>query len=306
MIKYSIVIPAYNSEKSIGILVRKLSEILHNEQYEIILVNDSSKDSTADVCKDIVNSLSNITFIDLSRNFGQHNAIIAGFNFISGEYIITMDDDLQNPPEEIFKLFGKINEGYDVVYAKYGKKKHNWMRNFGSNINDLMAKIMINKPKDIYFTSFRIIKRFVVDEIIKYDGPYCYIDGLILRITKNISMQEVQHNERTIGKSNYNLLKLFKLWMNGFTNFSILPLRVATFSGFIFSFFGFIFMAFIIIMKLTSNIQLGWTSVMVSIIFFSGIQLISIGLLGEYIGRIFLSINKSPQFIIKKIIKKDN
>jgi len=308
-VKYSIVIPAYNSEKTIGELVNKIEELFKNdlvyknEKYEIVLINDASKDATSKVCRVLANENSNIVFLELSKNFGQHNAIIAGFNYVSGEYIITMDDDLQNPPGEIFKLLNKMNEGYDVVYGKYAHKKHSTARNLGSKINDKMAQIMINKPKEIYFTSFRIIKRYVIDEIIKYDAPYCYIDGLILRVTRNISMVEVEHSERKIGESNYNLFSLLKLWMNGFTSFSILPLRIATFSGFVFSFIGFLFIIFLVIMKFTTSVQLGWTSVMVAIVFFCGIQLICIGLLGEYIGRIFISINKSPQYIVKEVVK---
>jgi len=231
---------------------------------------------------------------------------MAGFNYANGEYIITMDDDLQNPPEEIMRLVRKIEEGYDVVYAKYASKKHSAARNLGSKINDIMAKVMVNKPEDIYFTSFRIIRRYVVDEIIKYKGPYCYVDGLILRITTNLSSVEVTHLERKVGKSNYNLIKLVKLWMNGFTSFSVLPLRVATFSGFIMSFIGFISIIILIIQKFTSDIELGWTSIMVSVIFFSGIQLISVGLLGEYMGRTFLSINNTPQYIVKEIVSRQD
>lgn len=300
--KYSIIIPAYNSENTIGDLVYKLSEVFSKEKYEIIIINDNSKDNTIDVCRKLVMENENVVFLNLSRNFGQHNAIIAGFNYASGEYIITMDDDLQNPPEEIMKLVHKIEEGYDVVYAKYASKKHSTARNLGSKINDKMAKIMINKPDDIYFTSFRIIRRYVVDEIIKYKGPYCYIDGLILRITTNLSSVEVTHLERKVGKSNYNLIKLIKLWMNGFTSFSVLPLRVATFSGFLMSFIGFVSIIIFIIQKFTTNVKLGWTSIMVCVIFFSGIQLISVGLLGEYMGRTFLSINNTPQYIVKEVM----
>lgn len=307
-VKYSIVIPAYNSEHTIGNLVHKLSEVFIKESYEIIIINDSSKDNTIEVCKELVKQNPQVVFLNLSRNFGQHNAIIAGFNYAKGEYIITMDDDLQNPPEEIFKLVHKIEEGYDVVYAKYPSKKHSYARNLGSKINDIMAKLMIKKPEDIYFTSFRIIRKYVVDEIIKYKGPYCYIDGLILRVTTNLSSVEVTHLERKVGKSNYNFIRLIKLWMNGFTSFSVLPLRVATFSGFIMSFIGFISIIVFIIQKFTSNVKMGWTSLMVCVIFFSGIQLISVGLLGEYMGRTFLSINNTPQYIVKEAVfnKDDN
>jgi len=308
-VKYSIVIPAYNSEKTIGELVNKIEELFKNEvdfkdeTHEIILINDASVDSTSKECRELAGKNDNIIFLDLSKNFGQHNAILAGFHYVSGEYIITMDDDLQNPPGEILKLLNKVNQGYDVVYGKYAQKKHSTARNWGSLINDKMAQIMIKKPKEIYFSSFRIIKRYVIDEIIKYDAPFCYIDGLILRVTRNICMVEVVHSERKIGESNYNLFSLLKLWMNGFTSFSILPLRIATYSGFVFSFIGFIFILFLLIMKFVTNVQLGWTSIMVAIVFFCGIQLISIGLLGEYIGRIFMSINKSPQYIVKEVVK---
>lgn len=300
--KISIVIPVYNSQGTIEELVVRIEKSLKEYEYEIILVNDGSKDNTAEICADLVEKHKNIIFINLSKNFGQHNALIAGMNYVSGQYVITMDDDLQNPPEEIMKLIDKLNQGYDVVYAKYQLKKHSKFRNFGSKVNDKMANILLKKPSDIYFASFRAIRRYIVDEIVKYQGPFCYIDGLIVRATSNITYEYVEHNAREQGASNYNFVKLVKLWMNGFINFSVVPLRIATFTGVAMGVVGFIAAVILIIKKVIyPNIPMGWTSLIVVTIIFSGVQLISIGLVGEYIGRTFLSINKMPQFVVKEI-----
>lgn len=300
--KISIVIPVYNSQGTIEELIVRIEKSLKEYEYEIILVNDGSKDNTAEICADLVEKHKNIIFINLSKNFGQHNALIAGMNYVSGQYVITMDDDLQNPPEEIMRLIGKLKQGYDVVYAKYQSKKHSKFRNLGSRVNDKMANILLKKPSNIYFASFRAIRRYIVDEIVKYEGPFCYIDGLIVRATSNITYEYVKHNAREQGTSNYNFVKLVKLWMNGFINFSVVPLRIATFTGVAMGIIGFIAAIILIVKKVIyPNIPMGWTSLIVVTIIFSGVQLISIGLVGEYIGRTFLSINKMPQFVVKEI-----
>lgn len=305
--KISIVVPVYNSEMTITTLVEKINNYLSSKYYvEFILVNDNSKDNSLKVGIDLANKYENVKFVDLSKNFGQHNAIMVGLNISKGDIVITMDDDLQNPPKEVGKLIEKINEGFDVVYAKYGIKKHSWFRNFGSKFNDYMSGIMLKKPKTLYFTSFRAIRRYVVDEMTKYKGPYPYIDGLIIRSTNNISDVLVEHNERKIGKSNYTLKKLIKLWLNMFTSFSIIPLRIAMGVGFLLSAIGFIFAIILIIRKIISpSIVVGWTSIIVASLIFSGVQLLSIGMLGEYLGRIYIFQNKSPQYVIRKVYSKN-
>jgi len=298
----SIIIPVYNSGEIINTTVIKLEEALRGYiSYEVILVNDGSKDNSYIVCKDLAKKFKNIKFINLSKNFGQHNAILAGLHFAAGDYIVFMDDDLQTPPEEIWKLIDKIKEGFDVVYANYTKKRHNFFRNIGTRINNLMAEKMLGKPKNLDTTSYFIIRKYIAKELLKYEGPYPYLAGLIFRSTDNVTKVEVMHNERIVGKSNYSFLKLFKLWLNGFTNFSIKPLRASFILGIFLSIIGFLYIIALVIRRFVDpNVFIGWTSIIVIILFFSGIQLILIGLAGEYIGRVFLSQNKQPQYIIKE------
>lgn len=300
----SIVIPVYNSENTIGNLVDLLIREL-NEEYrlEIILVNDSSKDGSEKVCIGLFCRYKGIVkFYSLAKNVGEHNAVMAGLNHVTGDFTVIMDDDFQNPVSEVKKLvdYAKDNE-YDVVYTYYDKKQHSLGRNLGSMFNDKVANIMLNKPKDLYLSSFKLMNKFLVKEIIKYDLPFPYIDGLILRTTSNIGKIKVSHSKRNEGKSGYTLAKLLSLWLNMFTNFSIIPLRMAIFLGFGFALIGFILGAQTVVEKISNpDLPVGFSALAVSIFIFAGVQLISLGLIGEYVGRIFLSQNKRPQFTIFK------
>lgn len=298
----TIVIPVFNSEKTISTVCNEITNTLSGKYYfEIILINDGSTDNSFSVCKGLSKKFNFIKLINLSRNFGQHNAILAGVNCSKGDYLVFLDDDLQTPSNKIISLIEKLEEGFDVVYANYKYKYHSLIKNFGSKFNDLMGNILFNKPKNIQITSYFASKRFLADEIKRYGGPYPYLGGLILRSTKNIGKITIEHLTRKSGKSNYSFIKLLRLWLNGFTNFSVKPLRIAFLLGFIFSIIGFILALILIIRKITEpNIVIGWTSTVVSILIFSGIQLVFMGLIGEYVGRIFLSINKQPQFVVKE------
>lgn len=304
MISISIVIPVYNAEFSIGKLVDELvSELNHNYNLEIVLINDNSQDNSEEVCIGLYERYKNVvSFYSLSKNVGEHNAVMAGLNNVTGEYIVIMDDDFQNPISEVIKLISYASEkDYDVVYTYYKKKKHSFYRNLGSRLNDKMANVMLKKPKDLYLSSFKMLNKYIVCEIIKYDLPFPYIDGLILRMTDNIGKIEVKHSERKSGKSGYTLKKLFSLWLNMFTNFSILPLRISIIIGFIFAIIGFLLGIQTIIDKLINpGLPIGYPSIIVIIAIFAGIQLIAIGMIGEYLGRVFLSQNKKPQFTIRK------
>jgi len=304
----SIVIPVFNSEKTINIVVDRIIETLSDHSnYEIVLVNDGSKDNSFKVCLEISKRIKYVKSIDLSKNFGQHNAIMAGLNYCSGEYIICMDDDLQTPPEEIWKLIYKLEEGYDVVFSKYKDKKHNLGKRIGSKINSIMLSMLINKPKDIYLSSFFIFKKFLVKEIIKNKESRPYIWGYIIRNTNSIGNVEVKHKKRSIGKTNYNFIKLVQLFFNGFINFSIKPLRVLLILGFVLGFISLILILVLLIQKINDpGIQTGWTSTMIALIFFSGLNLVSIGLVGEYVGRGFLIHNKQPQYLIRKKVNIGN
>ena len=303
MKKLSIVIPVYNSEKTIEEVVNEIeiavSKLNSKFELEIILVNDYSKDNSLEVCKNICKYKSFVKLISFSKNFGQHNALMAGIRVASGDYIISMDDDLQTPPDEMGKLIDELERNnYDVVFAKYKTENKSIFRIFGSFINDKMANILAEKPKDVTINSYFIMKKYIADEIIKYGHAYPYIGGLIFRVTQNVGNILIEHRDRKIGKSNYTLKKLLQLWFNGFTNFSVKPLRISSVFGLFFSITGFVYLLIIIIRKIINpGIPAGWTSIMAAIIFFGGIQLLSIGLLGEYIGRVFLSINKKPQSI---------
>ena len=302
-IKCSIVIPVYNGANSIGDLVDRLITELDQFRLEIVLVNDHSPDNSEEVCISIYKKHPRIVrFYSLAKNVGEHSAVLAGLNHTSGDYVIIMDDDFQNPPAEVVKLitFAMENE-YDVVYTYSKKKRHSHFRNFGSWFNDKVANIMLHKPRDLYLSSFKLISKFLVNEITKYKSPFPYIDGLILQTTDNIGKIKVDHQPRREGRSNYTLRKLISLWLNMFTNFSVIPLRVSIVLGFIFSAYGLVYGTIILIERiLNPDMAPGLASLIVSVSILSGVQLIAIGMIGEYVGRIFIAQNKRPQYTIKK------
>jgi len=300
----SVLIPVYNSESTIQPLVDTLIKDLGTlYKLEIILVNDNSPDRSEDVCISLFNKYKEIVkFYSLSKNVGEHSAVMAGLNKITGDYVVIMDDDFQNPVGEVIKLVNLcLDNDYDVVYSYYEKKMHNLFRNMGSWLNDKVANIILGKPKDLYLSSFKVMNKFLVKKIIKYEAPFPYIDGLIIQITEKIGKVQVEHHERKEGSSGYTVRKLISLWLNMFTNFSILPLRVAIVFGFLFALFGMILGIYTVIEKfLNPDVPVGFAGLLVSISIFSGVQLIMLGMVGEYIGRIFLSLNKKPQYTIRK------
>ena len=303
-IMISIVIPCYNSHKTITRVVNDIDKVMEGrEEYEIILVNDCSPDNTIDVINDLCNAKPYITGVDLVRNFGQHAALMAGFHYVKGDIVVCMDDDGQTPAEEIWKLIDKVKEGHDAVYAKYGNKQHSFYRNLGSKLNDIMADMMLGKPKDLYVSSYFAVKRFMIDEMIKYQNPYPYVIGLVLRSTKDIVNVDVNHRERMEGTSGYTLGKLINLWMNGFTAFSVKPLRIATCFGGVMAVFGFLYGFITVIRKLLGlNYIMGYSGIITILTIIGGILLLMLGIIGEYIGRIYISLNNSPQYIVRRVI----
>ncbi len=304
MIDLSFVIPCYNSEKTIINVVNSIqSEVKNNsiQNYEIILVNDFSQDNTSIVIEDLAKENRNIIVINFSKNFGQHAALMAGFRHSSGDMVVYLDDDGQCPTNKIFDLIKPLNEGFDVSMADYGVKKQSKFKNFGSKVNDIMAEHLVGKPKSLKLSNFGALKRFVVDEIIKYNHCYPYIAGLILRTTSSIANVKMEENERKEGKSNYSFKKLLSLWLNGFTSFSVKPLRITTLIGVFFAAAGFLFGIYTVINKIFINneVPMGYSTTVSLLTFFSGLILMVLGMLGEYIGRIFISINNSPQYVIK-------
>ncbi len=302
----TIVIPVYRGAKSIGPLVHRLVDILGRgpDRLQIVLVNDGSPDNSHEVCLDLHAEFPDIvTYLKLARNFGEHRAVMAGLNHAQGDYVVIMDDDFQNPPEEVARLIDHaVKHNYDIVYTYYQKKHHHWFRNLGSKLNDIVANFMLGKPRGLYLSSFKCLNRFLVKEIIKYSAPYPYIDGLALRATQNIGTIQVRHEPRREGQSNYTFRKLVSLWLSMFVNFSVMPLRVSTIMGLIFSALGFLMSLVVVIEWLVSpDRQPGWPSVIVSVVLFSGVQLIMLGLLGEYLGRLFLTNNQTPQFVVREL-----
>ncbi len=302
--KVSVVIPVYNAETSIKSLVCMLiDEMPAKYETEIVLVNDYSADNSHNACLELYHKYKGkVKYLPLARNFGEHNAVMAGLNKAGGDYIIIMDDDFQNPVSEVIKLIEyAADNDYDVVYTFYDEKKHNWWRNWGSSLNNYMATLLLKKPKALYLSSFKCMNRFLVNEVIKYELPYPYIDGLILRATANIGTLKVLHEKRKQGKSGYTFRKLLKLWSNMFTSFSIIPLRISIYVGLFFAFTGLLFGLYSVLEHfMVPGLPPGFSLTITAIFTFAGIQLISLGMIGEYIGRIFLSQNKQPQYTIKK------
>lgn len=307
--KISFVIPCYKSEKTIEYVVDEIKnkmESIDKYEFEIVLVDDCSPDGTFSVIRKLCSENKNIIGVRHAKNFGQHAALMAGFHYVGGDIIVCLDDDGQTPADEVDKLLFKIEEGYDAVYAEYPKKKHSFFRNFVSVINQKMTEIMLGKPKELYLSSYFAVRKFVIDEIVKYQNSYPYVGGLVLRTTRNIGRVTVNHRERMEGVSGYDLRKLFSLWMNGFTSFSILPLRIATYGGWGVALIGFVYALITIIRKIVNPaIVVGWSSTISILLILGGFILLVLGMIGEYVGRIYLSINNSPQYVVRTVINID-
>lgn len=307
MKRVSFVIPCYRSENTVEGVVNEIQETMQTMaekySYEIILINDCSPDNTMGTIRRICEENSQIKGIGFSRNFGQHAALMAGLRQSDGDYVVCLDDDGQTPADEVGKLLEKLEEGFDAVYAKYEHKQHSGFRNLGSKVNEVMTRIMLEKPKDLFISSYFAVKRFIVEDMIRYENSYPYVIGLVLRSTKNITNVIVNHREREEGKSGYTLKKLFTLWFNGFTAFSVKPLRIATCLGAFSAFMGFAYGIYTIIKRFVNpDVPLGYSSMMAALVFFCGMIMVMLGLIGEYIGRIYISMNSSPQYVIRERI----
>lgn len=299
--KISVVIPCYRSEKMIASVVEEIISYIRHWEYEIILVCDCSPDNVWNEIKILQKKYPTVHGILFSKNFGQHAATLAGYRHATGDVIVTMDDDGQSDPSAISRLIDKLNEGYDVVYARYPGYEKSPFRKFGSWINGKMSELLAGKPVGIQGNSYYVMRRFVKDEMIRYTNSFPYLGGLVFRVTSNIAEIEVEHRIRKEGRSNYTLGKMVKLWINGFTAFSVVPLRIASLLGGIFSCIGFVLgLVFLIRKLLNPDIILGFTSLIVIILFLGGVILLSVGLIGEYVGRIYIGQNQAPQYVIKE------
>jgi len=299
----SIVVPVYRS----AAILPKLVEQIHAEMakegldndFELLLVSDASPDNSWQVIRSLSQTHPFIKGISLRRNFGQHNAIMAGLNHVSGEFVVLMDDDLQHPPHAIGDILRALREGYDVCYTNYLNRQHAIWKKLGSQFNDWVATHLLGKPKGLYLSSFKGLRREIVQEIIRYDGPYAYVDGLILDVTRSITSIDIEHGARHEGEGNYNLSRSLALWLKMATSFSVLPLRMASFAGFALAGLSLLMILYVILEKwLHPELPAGWASLIATVLFIGGIQTLCIGMMGEYLGRTYLKLNHKPQFVV--------
>lgn len=300
----SIVIPVYRGAATIGRLVAALSALRPAGGLEIVLVNDGSPDDSGDACRALLPGATvPITYLEHARNYGEHNAVMTGLRHARGAFVITMDDDLQNPPEEVVRLYDHARLGsWDVVYTRYAEKKHAGWRNLGSRFANGVADRLLDKPRGLYLSSFRCMSALVVREVTRYRGPYPYVDGLIVQVTQRIDSIEVMHLARAEGRSNYNLVRLVRLWLNLATNFSVLPLRLATFAGAGMGLLGLLAALVVVAEGLSGETPSGWASLMTVTLLIAGVQFLILGMLGEYVGRAFLSANGKPQAVVREAV----
>lgn len=304
----SFVIPCYRSEQTLEKVILEIRETmpgLSAYDYEIICVNDGSPDNTWGKIKELCGKYPEMTGINFSKNFGQHAALMAGLKQTKGDIVVCLDDDGQTPADEAGKLVAAIEDGADAVYARYDHKKHSIFRNLGTSMNEWMAHVMLGKPKELYVSSYFAVRRFVVDEMCRYQGSYPYIIGLVLRTTRNIVNVSVNHRAREIGASGYSFRKLMALWMNGFTAFSIMPLRMATMAGSAFAVIGFIYGIYTIVKKvmLGAAVEVGFSALMSVMVFTGGMLMLMVGMAGEYIGRSYISLNNNPQYVVRDVVE---
>jgi undecaprenyl-phosphate 4-deoxy-4-formamido-L-arabinose transferase len=300
----SFVIPLYHSAETIGPLVKRIEALTIEGGHEIVLVNDGSRDGTAEVCRRLVAEAQvPIIYVEHARNYGEHNAVLSGWRQARGEHIVNLDDDGQNPPDEAVRMWAQAKTtGLDVVFGHYAVKQHSAWRNLGSWFTNRMTDWALEKPPGFYLSSFRCVTAFVAKEVVVNTGPLPYIDGLILQVTQRIGSLEVRHDERQAGASGYTLRRLVRLWLSAWINFSVLPLRLATGLGLVMAALGLIiFTAVAWLWWRDTGPYYGWGSLMAALLVFSGTQLVLLGLIGEYIGRMFLAVNQRPQSVVRKV-----
>ena len=300
----SFVVPMFNTGSALPALVAAFQSLNLEEPWELILVDDGSADGTARQANAALSELgARVTVVELARNFGEHAAVLEGMRHTKGEFVITLDDDLQNPLEEAVRLLRHLQRSdAEVVYASYSHKQHHWLRNLGSRLINTLATVLLEKPRELYLASFRALRRALVLRIVAYEGPYPYIDGLILGATNRIERLEVAHAPRASGQSGYTMRKLVRLAMNVCFDSSIMPLRVASVLGMVLCIVGVLLLGDVLVETwFIRQRQVGWASLMGALTVFSGAQLVMLGLIGEYVGRAFLTASGKPQSLVRKI-----
>jgi polyisoprenyl-phosphate glycosyltransferase len=306
MTNVSVVIPVYRGAESLPILIPRLVDVLGQQGYtfEIICVHDCGPDDSLRVLSKLAEQHAQLKVVALSRNFGQENAILAGFRYVQYDTVVCMDEDLQHDPADVPKLVAELWEkDLDVVFAKFTEKQRSFSRRFGTWFNDYMMRKAINKPEGLALTSFLVLRRFIVDSIQDYAGPYPYLAGLYLTYSSAVGNLELTEHERPHGESSYNFRKLMGVWLDGLVNFSILPLRLVFFGGLLALAFSVVATIVLMINRvLDPNLPLGWTLVMITIVAFAGVQSLALGLLGEYIGRILMIGTRKPAFSVRSVM----
>lgn len=300
----SIVVPVYRSAEILPELALQIERALADSPlstYELLLVCDASPDNSWDVIQQLRARHRFIQGIHLRKNAGQHNATMAGLHFARGARVVIMDDDLQHPPSAIPSLMAALDRGYDVCYTRYRHRKHALWKRAGSALNDIAARLLLKKPSGLYLSSFKALDAAIVKEVIKYDGPYAYVDGLILDVTRSITSVDVEHAERAAGRGNYNLRRSISLWLKMATSFSVFPLRLLSIGGSVLAVLSLITMGVVIAAKLLDpTIPAGWPSLMATVLLVGGLQMIGLGLIGEYLGRAYLKLNRKPQYVVRE------
>jgi glycosyltransferase involved in cell wall biosynthesis len=305
----SFVIPLYHSADTIVAVVRDIESLSIPGGHEIVLVHDGSGEPTSAVCRRLVQAARiPVTLVEHARNYGEHNAVLTGWRHARGAHIVNLDDDGQNPPAEAARLWLHAKEsGLDVVFGHYEEKQHSAWRNFGSWFTNRMTDWALDKPHGFYLSSFRCVTAFVAQQVVSYAGPYPYIDGLLLQVTQRIGSIQVRHEARKAGTTTYTFRRLVRLWLSAWINFSVLPLRVATVMGLIVAFAGVVALCWIVWLWFHDRgPQYGFGWMMASLLIFSGAQLVMLGLIGEYVGRMFLTVNQRPQAVVRDVVRSIN